>query len=371
MKKFFPLLLLLLLTFVPALYLLNKKEYEIYTVKKEKVEKTVYATGYVKALNEVEVKAKVAGYVSEVYKDVGQKVKKGEPLARIQNKPLEEKVKILEIQLQNLKEKIREDSPFIRAYELKIKALREEVKELEEKLKRRKRLYEKELISKEEYESLKRKYRAKLESLKALESEFKESVEEVRRKIREVKANLEKAKEELGEYTVRSPIDGVILKKNVEVGEYVNTFMETKPLFVVGNTEKLKTYLEVDEEYSSLVKKGQEVYVSVESLKDKLFKGKIVKVHKKVDEKKKVFLVEAEVDYSEKVLPGTTVEGYIVVYRGEALLIPEKAILEGNRVKILKNGKIIDKTIKLGETYGDKVEVLEGLKEGDRIVIEK
>ncbi|RUM31934.1 MAG: hypothetical protein DSY32_00615 [Aquifex sp.] len=371
MKKVLPFLLVVPLIAIPIFYLFNKKEYEIYTVKREKVEKTVYATGYVKALNEVEIKAKVAGYVLEVYKDVGESVRKGEPLARIENKPLEGKIKILETQLKNLEEKIESNSPFVRAYELKIRALREEVKELEEKLRRRKRLYEKELISKEEYETLRRKYRAKLESLKALENEFKERVEDIRRRIREVKANLEEAKEELKEYTVRSPIDGVILKKNVEIGEYVNTFMETKPLFVVGSLKRLKTYLEVDEEYSNLVKVGQEVYVSVESLKNKLFKGKVVKVHRKVDEKKKVFLVEADVKYTERVFPGTTVEGYIVVYRGKALLIPLRAVSEGSKVKVIKNGKVREVKVKLGETYGKKVEVVKGLKEGDKVVIEK
>jgi len=370
MKKVL-LLIILSLAVIPLVFLINRKTYEVYTVKKEKVEKTVYATGYVKALNEVEIKAKVAGYISEIFKDVGDKVKKGEPLAKIENKPLEEKVRILEIQLKNLKEKIRKNSPFLKSYELRIKALSEEVKELKEKLKRRKRLYERELISKEEYETLRRKYRAKLESLRALKEEFKESVEEVKRKIREVEARLKKAEEELKEYTVRSPIDGVILKKNVEVGEYVNTFMETKPLFVLGNLQKLRTFLEVDEEYASLVRKGQEVYVSVESMRDKLFKGKVIKVYKKVDENKKVFLVEADVSYPKNVLPGTTVEGYIVVYRGNALLIPLKAVFDKKKVKVLENGKVVERKVKLGETYGEKVEVLKGLREGEKVVIEK
>ncbi|GAB6065050.1 efflux RND transporter periplasmic adaptor subunit [Aquifex pyrophilus] len=368
MKKASFFLFLLLLSIIPLYKLLFHKDYEVYVVRKMPLVKAVYATGYVKTENEVEVKAKVSGYVVRIFKDTGDEVRKGEVLAFIENKPLEKEIERVKTEIENLKEKIRKGSPFRKSYEERIKAQEERIKILEEKLKRRKKLYERELISRESYLELERKYKAELSTLRALKSDYEESVREVRRKLRTLKKRLEELESKLFEHYVRSPVDGVILKRNVEEGDYVNTFMETKPLFIVGKKGEVKTILEVDEEYGGLVKERQKVYIYVEALKGKVFEGKVVKVYRFVDKGRKTFEVEVRADYGSDILSGTTVEANIILSEKEGIAVPEEAI-EENKVKVLKEGKIFEKDVVLGERYGNLVEVLRGLEEGDKVVL--
>ncbi len=369
MKKvliFLPVLVVLLV--FPVYRLVFYRDYKVFVVKEIPLVKAIYATGYIKAENEVEVKAKVAGYVVKVYKDTGDKVKKGEVLAFIENKPLKKEIERIRTEINNLREKIKENSPFRKSYEERIKAQMEKLKILEEKLRRRKKLYERELISEESYLELERRYKAELSILKSLKNEYMESVNEVKRKIKTLKKKLEELEAKLQEYYIKSPVNGIILKKNVEEGEYVNTFMETKPLFVVGKKGSLKTILEVDEEYGSLVKEGQKVYVYVEALRGKVFEGRIVKVYRIVDRSKKTFEVEVKVNYGIDVLPGTTVEANIILSEKKGIAVPEKAII-GDRVKVFQKGKVVERKVIVGERYGNLVEILKGLKVGDKVVL--
>jgi len=348
-----------------------KEDYQVYEVKVLPLVKAVYATGYIKAYNEVEVKSRVAGYLVKVYKDVGEIVKKGELLAELENKPLERKIEEVRTELENLQEKLSPQSYFIKSFKEKIAAKRERVEELKYRLQRRKKLYEKGLISREEIFNLEKQYNAQLKELLALELEFKENVKEIKRKIKVLKATLNRLEEELEQYKIRSPIGGVILKRNVEVGDYVNTFMETKPLFVIGDLRKLKTILEIDEEYSYLVRPGQKVYITIDSVPERVYEGRIVKIYKKVNEKKKSFEVEVEADYDVELLSGTTVEANIIISEKLGIAIPKEAIFEENKVRVIEKGKIVERVVKLGETYGDMVEVLEGLQNGEKVAIEK
>ncbi|HIQ48864.1 MAG TPA: efflux RND transporter periplasmic adaptor subunit [Aquifex aeolicus] len=348
-----------------------KKNYRIFEVKEAPLVKAVYATGYIKAYNEVEVKSRVAGYVVKVYKDVGEIVKKGEVLAELENKPLERKIEEVKTELENLREKLSPQSYFITSFKEKIAAKKERIEELKYRLQRRKKLYEKGLISREEIFNLEKQYNAQLKELSALELEFKENVKEIKRKIKVLKATLNRLKEELEQYKIKSPISGVILKRNVEVGDYVNTFMETKPLFVIGDLRKLKTILEIDEEYSYLVRLGQKVYITIDSVPDRVYEGRIIKIYRKVNEKKKSFEVEVEADYDVELFSGTTVEANIIISEKLGVAIPKEAIFEENKVRVIEKGKIVERVIKLGETYGDMVEVLEGLKSGEKVLIEK
>jgi len=348
-----------------------EKNYRIYEVKELPLVKAIYATGYIKAHNEVEVKSRVAGYVVRVYKDVGDIVKKGELLAELENKPLERKIEEIRTEFENLREKLLPQSYFIKSFKEKIAAKRERIEELKYRLQRRKKLYEKGLISKEEIFNLEKQYNAQLRELSALELEFKEKVKEIKRKIKVLKATLNRLKEELEQYKIKSPISGVILKRDVEIGDYVNTFMETKPLFVIGDLRKLKTILEIDEEYSYLVKPNQKVYITIDSVPDRVYDGRIVKIYKRVNERRKSFEVEVKTDYDVELFSGTTVEANIIISEKLGIAIPKEAIFEENKVRVLEKGKIVERVVRLGGTYGDMVEVLEGLQEGEKVVIER
>ena len=351
-------------------YYLNKDSHQVYTVKRELLVKSVYATGVVKKGDEVEVKSQVAGYVERIFKDTGESVKKGELLALIKNEPLRKEIEQVEEQIKRVSEKLRPGSSFRRSYEERIKAQEKRLQLLLEKLKRRESLYKRELISKESYEELRTQYESELYNLKALKEEYKKVLRDLENELRVLLKKREYLLKESERYKIRSPIDGVILKRNAEVGDYVNTFMETKPLFVIGEKGKTKTLIEIDEEYAPLIKEGQKVLVKLEGYPDKVFVGRVKKVYGKIDERKKTLTAELEVRYDLEPISGMSVEANVIIEEKKALAIPVKAVKEGY-VILLKGNQKLKRKVKLGERFGDFVEVLSGLKEGDKILIEE
>ncbi|WP_461828621.1 efflux RND transporter periplasmic adaptor subunit [Aquifex sp.] len=370
MRRIFILLLILITCGGLIFYFLNRDSYKVYTVKRELLVKSVYATGVVKKGEEVEVKSQVAGYVEKIFKDTGESVKKGELLAIIKNEPLKKEIEQIEEQIKRVSEKLKPGSPFRKSYEERIKAQEKKLQLLSEKLKRREYLYKKELISKESYEELKTQYESELYTLKALKEEYKKVLRDLENELKVLRKKREYLLKESEKYEIRSPIDGVILKRNAEVGDYVNTFMETKPLFVIGEEGKAKTLIEIDEEYAPLVRKGQKVLVKLEGYPDKVFVGRIKKVYGKIDERKKTLTAELSVEYDVEPISGMSVEANVILKEKKALAIPIKAVKEGY-VILLKGNEKIKRKVKLGERFGDFVEVLSGLKEGDKILIEE
>lgn len=363
--------LLILLTFGGGIYYaLHKEKYKVYEVKKKLLVKSVYATGLVKSAVEVEVKSEVAGYIENILKDTGDRVEKGDVLAIIRNEPLKKEIEEIEERIRRVKEKLKQNSAFRKSYLSKIKAQRERVKLLEKKVRRREILLRKELISKETFEEVKTQYETEMHTLKALEEEYKNVVRDLLNELKVLEKKREALRKEYERYLVKSPIDGIILKRNAEVGDYVNTFMETKPLFIVGEEKKVKTLVEVDEEYAPFIRVGQKALIKLEGYPKRVFIGRVKKIYRKIDEKKKTFTIELSVDYDVNVLSGTSVEANLILKEKEGLAIPLKAVEKGY-VTLLKNGKKVRVKLKLGDRFGEFVEVLSGLEEGDKILIEE
>ncbi len=341
---------------------------KVYEVKRVPYVRSVYATGKVRAYNEVEVKSRVSGYVREVFAEVGERVEEGQLLAVVENEPLRKRLEYVEEKIRALKEKLRPQSSFILSLKGKVEAQEELVKELRRKLKRRKRLLERELISREAYEELKSRYESEKKRLFSLREELKERIRELEREIRILEREREVILKELEQYFMRSPVKGVILKKSVEKGDYVNTFMETKPLFVIGDTSRLKTLLEVDEEYAPLIKEGLKVIVSVEGISGRTYEGKVVRIYGKVDERRKVVTVEAYVNYDEFIPSGLTVDALIVLSESWGYLLPEEAIIDGKYVIVLDQKGKKRVRVEILDASGGRV-IVRGLKEGVKVVI--
>jgi len=364
------LILFFLLAGIPLMllvYFLGEEE-KIYEVKRVPYVKSIYATGKVKAYNEVEVKSRVSGYISRVFVEVGDRVKKGQLLAVVENKPLMEKLEYINEKINTLREKLNPHSSFIIALKRKVEAQKEIVKELERKLKRREELLKKELISREVYEELKSRYKRELKKLLFLEEEMREKIREVERQINLLKRERDIILKELEQYFIRSPVDGVVLKKSVETGDYVNTFMETKPLFVVGDTRRLKTLLEVDEEFAPLIKEGLKVLVYVEGMKERVYEGKVIRIYGKVDERRKTLTIEAHVNYEGFMPSGMTVDAVIILSEDWGYLIPEKAIKDGKYVYILdEKGK---KKVEIEVLHvSEGRAIVKGLEEGLKVIV--
>jgi len=172
---------------------------------------------------------------------------------------------------------------------------------------------------------------------------------------------------------LRSPINGVITARNYDVGDM---YSMSAPLFTVEQIVPVKLLIGVSESDYSKVKKGDSVVVTADALPGKTFYGKINRIYPTVDPATRTFTVEVKIENAYKTLrPGMFVRATVNFGTNNSVVIPDVAVVKqqgsGERFVYVLNedGTVTYKKVLLGRRMGAEYEVLEGLKDGDRIVV--
>ena len=172
---------------------------------------------------------------------------------------------------------------------------------------------------------------------------------------------------------LRSPINGVITARNYDVGDM---YSMSAPLFTVEQIVPVKLLVGISETDYSKVKKGDSVTVTADAIPDKVFYGKINRIYPTVDPATRTFTVEVKIDNNYKTLrPGMFVRATVNFGTNNNVVIPDVAVVKqqgsGERfVYVLNDDSTVTyKKVVLGRRMGTEYEVLEGLQDGDKIVI--
>jgi HlyD family secretion protein len=202
----------------------------------------------------------------------------------------------------------------------------------------------------------------------------------------QAQASLNQLEEQLSYTTIVSPMDGVILSRDVEIGDAVSSILvlgSTATLVMtVGDTSQVYVQGKVDESDIGRVYMGQPARIKVESFKDKTFLGKVTRIAPLGVEKDNVTTFEVRVSIDNpggELKANMTANAEIVQEEHKAVLtVPEQAVIyDNNRNAFVevpnskaKNGR--DKiAIKTGISNGTRTEVLSGLKEGGQVVLQQ
>lgn len=206
-----------------------------------------YSIGRVEG-TEIEISPKYGGRVIKIYKDEGEKIEKNEIILEIDNREIE-----------ILKE---ETEKKLNALKFEKKSLDIEIENLKEDLERTKKLLETGAISEREYEKIKAKYNSLLYKLKSVE----ENVESIKKTLGRLSIQEE-------EYIIRSPIKGIIIEKNIEVGELAKPGF---PIFRIANLDTLFVYAYLPQKELYEIKLLKTVRIIPHTDKKIEFTGKIV-----------------------------------------------------------------------------------------------
>lgn len=252
---------------------------------------TVTSTGKIKPSIEVELMAEVSGVVENVYVEINSNVKKGEVLAKIDPTSYQS-------DLNQARARLNKSS-----VELSLNKKVYETNKL---------LYDKNLISKEELDESKAKYNSSVATY-----------EEAKTQLRQAEINLEKTE-------IKSGIDGIILIKNVNTGQFLSKNSES-PLFKIANDlSNMQLDIEVSEADIGKVKNGQKVNFRVSAFPEKIFKGEISVVSNSPQQEDNLvtYDVLATIDNPDLILkPGMTAEVNIIVANKKNILrIPTAAL---------------------------------------------
>lgn len=193
----------------------------------------------------------------------------------------------------------------------------------------------------------------------------KDAEEKARSDYQQAAAALAAARQRHADLVVVSPMPGVVLRADGEVGEVVDT---STVLFWVGAPRPLRITAEVDEEDIAHVRKGQRVLIKADAFPEKVLEGKVDRLTLKGDPLSKTFRVRIALPDDTPLLVGMTTEINIVVAeKKDALLIPAGAVA-GGKVFVVEDGRIKARAVKPGIRGRARVEVLDGVAEGDKVI---
>lgn len=239
----------------------------------------------------------------------------------------------------------------------------------EKNFNRRKSLFEEELISKEKFEEAKREYEIAKKDYERQINLYNDSIKSLSYQIESLKAKRKAIKEEIDRYYIKSPINGKVLRRFVNEGDYVNNMQQNSALFSVGNEKNLETVLLVDEEYIPMVKEGMKVFITLDPYPGETFEGKIKIIESQSDRASRTVKVRTDVNYGKPVFFNLTVEANIIVKEVEGLFIPESAYKDGY-VEVLEGRKTKKVKVEVSkEKYNGFLLVNSGLKEEQEILI--
>ena len=194
--------------------------------------------------------------------------------------------------------------------------------------------------------------------------------------LEQAQAGLNLARHALNVSIMKAPFAGVVATKNAEVGDVINPMMGgysgASGVLTLMDYSKIKIAVAISSEDIGRIQKGQGAVLRVSSFPGREFRGTVRIVNLTADPLNKKFGVEVVIDNHDEVLrPGTFGDLVFEVQSHEnALVVPQKAILENTYVFIAEGGKAVKKAVTLGLQNTTMVEVLEGLAEGALVVVE-
>jgi RND family efflux transporter MFP subunit len=223
-------------------------------------------------------------------------------------------------------------------------------------------------VARQDDDQYQAQYQSKLAGLQSLEK----AVEVQKANIAAAKSGLARL-QKLDEYrTVVAPFDGVITQRNVDVGALVNA--GSTLLFRIAQVGTLRTYVNVPQAYAGSIHPGQPAILTVTNKPGRQFAGTVARSSDALDPASRTLLVEVHVPNADNgLLPGMYAQVELTTARAEPpLLVPSDAMLlrdNGAQVAVVEAGNILHlQKIEVGRDYGDRLEVVNGLHEGDRIV---
>ena len=330
----------------------EKISFDTTKVEKTNIQTSITATGTIEPVTSVTVGTQVSGIVSHLYVDYNSVVKKGQVIAELDRTNLISELNTAKANLSSAQSSLN--------YQLS-------------NYNRYKELYNKGLVSADEFES------ARLQYLQAKEQ------------VNTSKESVQKAQTNLGYATITSPIDGVILSKSVEEGQTVAASFNTPELFVIAqDLTDMRVIADIDEADIGGVKEGQRVSFTVDAFPDDQFEGRVTQVRQQATTESNVVTYEVVISAPNndlKLKPGLTANVTIfTLEKNDVLAVPAKALRFHPNEALLQKGETIEDCegdhklwtkegtvfkahkVEVGTSNGIMTEITGGIKEGTEIL---
>ena len=330
----------------------TKVNYSTAPVEKQNITTSITATGTIEPVTEVEVGTQVSGIIDRIYVDYNSEVHRGQVIAELDKTNLLSKLASAQSNLSNAQSSLNYQSANYKRY---------------------KTLYEKGLVSANDYENAKLSYEQALQQVKVQQQ------------------NVTEAQTNLGYATITSPIDGVVLSKEVEEGQTVASAMTTPTLFIIAqDLTDMRVIADIDQADIGGVKEGQRVTFTVDAFPDDIFEGAVTQVRQQATTESNVVTYEVVISAPNdqlKLKPGLTAN--VTIYTMEkngVLAVPARALRFTPNEALLQDGETVEDVqapaklwtkegnvfkahkVEVGLSNGMLTEIISGVKAGTEVL---
>lgn len=350
---------------------------ETITVSSEPVRREVEIVGTLAGDQEVTVSSRVSGSVKAIRADLGDNVMAGQLLLEIdpteyelavarQHAALQEVLAQLGIPPGQSSSNGAPKIPDLTETSI-VRRAAAEASEAKANFERAKALKADGVLSQASYDSAEARERTS----QANYSAALETARNLVARVDNLRAQLGIAEQDLADTRVAAPFAGTVRERLVEVGQYVR---DQTALVSIASTNPLKLRADVPERFFPYVKAGAEVKVSVEAYAGESFSGRITRLAGAVNPQSRTFPVEARVDNGARRLrPGLFARAVLSTDKVDSMIrVPASVVLSFygvQKVYAVESGAVKEKTVSLGDRYGDQIEIVTGLNPGEQIAI--
>ena len=346
------------------------KPVQVEAVRQETVRRAVEVVGTLAAVDQVTVSSETEGKVSRILADLGDRVTAGQALIQLDNEKqqynFDQQKAALARALAQYGATDPQHLPDIEKTP-DVQKASADLQQAKQSYERANELFKRTLVPRQTLDDAE----TALQSKKASYDASLQTAKILRASIQASEATMKLADRQFRDTQIRAPFDGYVEKRLVNLGELVKAQM---PVIAVVRVDPLKVIAEIPEKMAPWIKDGQPVELHVDAYPQRAFEGKVSRISPAVNTATRAFPFEALVPNRDAVLkPGTFARVHIESGREDQVLtLPYSALQYRygvNRVFVVDNDKLGVRELKVGDRLGERIEILAGVKAGDRVAV--
>ena len=341
---------------------------KVEVVRQETVKRAVEVVGTLAAVDQVTVSSETEGKVSKILADLGDRVTAGQALIQLDNEKQQYNFDQQKAALARaLAQYGAADPQHLPDVEKTpdVQKASADLQQAKQSYDRASELFKRTLVPRQALDDAE----TALQSKRASYESSLQSAKNLRASIQASEATMKLADRQFRDTQIRAPFDGYIERRLVNLGELVKAQM---PVIAVVRVDPLKVIAEIPEKMAPWISDGQPVQLYVDAYPGRMFEGKVSRISPAVNTSTRAFPFEALVPNRDAVLkPGTFARVHIESGKTDTVLtLPYSALQYRygvNRAFVIAGDKLSARELKVGDRTGDRIEILEGVKVGDRV----
>jgi RND family efflux transporter MFP subunit len=334
---------------------------QVVQVAREGGDRGLEVPGSIQAINEAPVLARTDGYLKTRFVDLGDHVKSGQPLAELQAPEMDDQLRAARATLDQARAALDQAGANLDQGKSDLEFSRVSAE-------RWSQMAQAGIVAKQDDDKYRLDFQSKTANVHALEK----ALNVQKSNIAAAEANVTRLENLKSYLIVKAPFDGVITLRNVDAGALVSA--GNTMLFRIAQTDKVRTYVSVPQTWVSSIRAGQAATIRVAGLQGREFTGTVARTANALDPTSRTLLAEVTVvNRDGALLPGMAAQVELSAPRQNApLVVPADALVirsNGSQVAVVRPDATVHlQKIEVGRDYGDRLEVVNGLREGETVV---